>query len=91
MTGCAILNRVPAGFMLYVVVAAADSKIVLGPDDLSSHHQAAGVKAVLHECGLSAGMPDIGNVAREKRPRLAPVGHLSNPTWPIVGLTVSFR
>jgi len=36
--------------MLYVVVAA---KIVLGPDDLSSHHQAAGVKAVLHECGLS--------------------------------------
>ena len=33
--------------MLDVVVAAADREIVLGPDDLGSYLQAAGLKALL--------------------------------------------
>ena len=41
-------HRVPARLVLPVIVAAAERKAVLGPDDLRAHLEAGGLKRLLH-------------------------------------------
>ena len=60
--------------MLPVIVAAAEHKPVLGPDDLRADVEARGLEALGDGAGVERAMPDIGDVAGEQRPGLAPVG-----------------
>src|SRR5882724_13670026 len=41
VAGLALAHRVPAGFMLPMVIAAAQGEVLLGPDDLSARLQPA--------------------------------------------------
>ena len=67
-------HGIPAGLVLPVIIAAAQHQPVLGPDDLRADVEAAGVEALGHRRGVQRAVPDIGDVAREQRPGLAPVG-----------------
>lgn len=67
-------HRIPAGFVLPVIVAAAQHQPVLGPDDLRPDGKASGGEAFGHGRRVQGSMPDIGDIAREQRPGLAPVG-----------------
>ena len=67
-------HRIPAGFMLPVIVTAAEDQPVLGPDDLRPDGEARVRQAVGHGRGMQRAMPDIGDITREQRPCLAPVG-----------------
>src|SRR4051812_26719041 len=67
-------HRVPARLMLPMVMAAREREALLCPDDLAADLEARRRERLLHGAGMAAGMPDIGDRAREERPRLAPVG-----------------
>src|SRR5690606_30940331 len=69
----ALLYGIPAGLMLPMVVAAREDQLALVPDDLAAELEAAGGKAIADHAGKQAGMPDIGDVAREQGPCFAPV------------------
>ena len=60
--------------MLPVIVAAAERKPVLGPDDLGAYLEACRFQRLLDVAGIPAGMPDVGDRARKQRPGLPPVG-----------------
>ena len=66
-------HRVPAWFVLPVIVAAAKRKPVLGPDDLGANIEADRRQRILHHAGVTAGVPDVGDGPRKQRPGLAPV------------------
>jgi hypothetical protein len=59
--------------VLHVVVTAADSEIVLAPDNLHPYQQPDRLKTVLYDCGLGACVPHVSYIAREQRPRLTPI------------------
>ena len=60
--------------MLPVVVAAAEHQALLGPDDLAADGEASDLEALGDRRGLQRAVPDIGDVAGEQRPGVAPVG-----------------
>ena len=60
--------------MLPVVVPAPEHQAVLGPDDLGADLEAAGGQALGHRRRVQGAVPDIGHLAGEQRPGLAPVG-----------------
>src|SRR3982074_3938877 len=61
-------HRVPAGLMLPMIMAAAEGKPVLGPDDLRAHLEAGGLKRLPDLARMPTSMPDIGDRARKQRP-----------------------
>ena len=60
--------------MLPVVVAAAEHQPLLGPDDLAADGEAGRLEALGDGRRVQRAMPDVGDVAGEQRPGLAPVG-----------------
>src|SRR3981081_1916636 len=67
-------HRVPAGFVLPMIVASAERETVLGPNDLGAHLEAGGLKGLLDLARMPTSMPDICNRARKQRPGLPPTG-----------------
>src|SRR4030081_1800302 len=66
-------HRVPARLMLPMIMAAAEGKPVLGPDDLRAHLEAGGLKGLLDLARMPTRMPDICDRAGKKRPGFPPV------------------
>jgi hypothetical protein len=56
-----------------MIIAAREDELAFVPDDLGAQMKITSGQAVAHNTGKQAGMPDIGNVAREQCPGLAPV------------------
>src|SRR5258708_32339266 len=67
-------HRVPARFVLPMIVAPAERKPILGPDDLGAHVEAGSLKGLLDLARVPARVPDIGNRSGEQGPRIPPVG-----------------
>jgi len=60
--------------VLPVVIATAENEALLGPDDLRPDVEAYRHEALGHLCRVQRTVPDIGDIAGEQRPSLAPVG-----------------
>src|ERR1700716_1667701 len=67
-------HGIPAGLMLPMIMAAAEGKPVLGPDDLRAHLEAGGLKGLLDLARMPTSMPDIGDRSWEECPGFSPVG-----------------
>src|SRR5712672_521969 len=74
VAGPALAYRVPAGFVLPVIIAAAQGEVLLGPDDLSARMQPAGRQTGGNNVAVQSPVPDVGDIAGEQRVRLPPVG-----------------
>ena len=74
VAGLALAHRVPAGFVLPVVIAAAQGEVLLGPDDLSAQLQPAGRQIGGHDIAVQRAVPDIGDIPGKQRIGLPPVG-----------------
>src|SRR6476660_2928056 len=59
--------RVPARFVLPMIVAPAERKPILGPDDLGAHIEAGSLQGLLDLACMPAGVPDIGDRAKMLR------------------------
>ena len=57
-----------------MVVAAAQHQPLLRPDDLAADREAGGLEALGDRRRMQCAVPDVGDVAGEQRPGLAPVG-----------------
>src|SRR5690242_10746241 len=66
-------HRVPAGFMLPVIIAAADHQSLLRPDDLGADGKVLTDQTFGNRPGMQRGVPDIRDVAGEERPGGGPV------------------
>ena len=62
--------------MLKMIVAAAERVARLNPDNLRADLKPAGLQRIRHYTGELAGVPNVGDVALEEFPSLAPVGTL---------------
>jgi len=69
----AVADGVPTGFVLPMIVAPADRKVLLAPDDLRANIKFARPQAFGDLCAEEARMPDVTNVAFEVRPGRSPV------------------
>jgi len=58
----ALAHGVPAGFVLPVVIAAAQGEVLLGPDDLSAQHKPASRKTGGDDVAVQSSVPDIGDI-----------------------------
>src|SRR3982074_3382513 len=67
-------HRIPARLMLPMIMAAAEGKPVLGPDDLSAHLEAGGLNGLRDLGRVRTSMPDMGNRPRKQCPGFPPVG-----------------
>ncbi len=67
-------DGIPTRLVLPVVVASSDYEPLLGPDDLGADRKAVLLEALCNRPRVQRAMPDVGDPAREERPRLAPVG-----------------
>src|SRR5947209_2209231 len=67
-------HRVPARFMLHMIVAPTDDEMRLRPNDLTADMETACFKALGHDDRLRTGMPDIGNRSSKQFPSVPPVG-----------------
>src|ERR1700746_1406684 len=74
MTALALAHGVPAGFVLPVIIAAAQREVLLGPDDLSTKLQPASSQTGGDDVAVQGPMPDIGHVPREQRIGHPPAG-----------------
>src|SRR6267378_2660634 len=70
----ALAHGVPAGFVLPVIIAAAQGEVLFGPDDLSAQLQPAGGQAGGDDIPVQSPVPNIGDIPGEQRIRLPPVG-----------------
>src|SRR5258708_14742973 len=60
--------------MLPMIMAAAEGKSVLGPNDLRAHLEAGGLKGLLDFTRVPTRMPDICDRAWKQHPSLPPIG-----------------
>src|SRR5205814_1853143 len=74
VAGFAVAHRVPAGLVLPVIIAAAQSDMLLGPDDLGTQLKPAGCETGGNDLSAKRAVPNIGDVPGEERIRFAPVG-----------------
>jgi len=65
MTAHARAHGVPAGFVLPVVIAAAQCEVLLGPDDLSTQLKPAGGKVGSDDIAVQSPVPDISDTPGE--------------------------
>ena len=59
--------------MLPVIMAAAQGKVLLHPDDLGPDRKLTLLQRRGDFSGIQTGMPDIGHIAGKERKRLRPV------------------
>src|SRR5438132_11383621 len=74
MAGLARAHRVPAGLVLPVIVAAAQRKVLLGPDDLSAQLKAASSETGARDLAVQSPEPDVGDIPGKQCVCLPPVG-----------------
>src|SRR5262249_51055740 len=74
MTGLTFAHRIPTGFVLPVVVTAAQREVLLDPDDLSARHQPASSQIGGDDVAMESPMPDIGDIPGEELIRCSPFG-----------------
>src|SRR5947209_15719711 len=74
VAGLAVARRVPTGFMLPMVIAAAQGEVLLGPDNLSARLQPAAGKIGGDKVAVQRPVPDISDIPGEQRISLSPVG-----------------
>ena len=74
VAGLAVAHRVPTGFMLPMVIAAAQGEVLLGPDDLSARLQPAAGQIGGDNVTVERPVPDISDIPGEQRISLSPVG-----------------
>src|SRR5205823_9749051 len=70
----ALAHRVPAIFMTPMVVAAAQCKMLLDPDDLRPRRQSASRQIGADHTAMQRPVPDISDVSGKQRVGLPPVG-----------------
>src|SRR4051812_35797318 len=73
MAGAFLAHGVPAGLMPPVVIATADHKARLVPDDLRTNVETCCFQAVGHFAGMQSAVPNVSDVAGKERPCFAPV------------------
>src|SRR5271169_3094337 len=69
-----LTHRVPAGFMLPMVVATAQREVLLGPDNLRARLQPAAGETGGDDIAMHGAVPDIGDIAGKQRIGFPPVG-----------------
>jgi hypothetical protein len=74
VTGLTLAHHVPATFVLPVIIAAAQGKMLLRPDDLSTQLEPAGRQTGRDDIAVHRSVPKIGRISREQRIGLPPVG-----------------
>src|SRR6266446_8313635 len=74
VAGLALTHRVPADFVLPMVIAAAQGEVLLGPDDLSARLQPAAGQIGGDDVAVQGAVPDISDIPGEQRISLSPVG-----------------
>src|SRR6202022_4467235 len=74
MAGLARAHRVPAGFVLPVVVAATQGEVLLDPDDLRAQLEAASSETDGGDVAVQGPEPHIGGIPREQSIGFPPVG-----------------
>src|SRR5438874_12184894 len=74
VAGLSLAHRVPAGFVLPVIIAAAQGEVLLAPDKLGAQLQPAGGQTGGDDVAVQSPVPDIRDVSREQCIRLTPVG-----------------
>src|SRR6267143_6049964 len=62
VAGLALAHRVPTGFVLPVIVAAAQREVLFSPDDLSAQLQPAGRQIGGDDVAVQSPVPDIGDI-----------------------------
>src|SRR6266446_2320022 len=73
VAGLAVAHRVPTGFMLPMVIAAAEGEVLLGPDDLRTRLQPAAGQIGGDNIAVQRPVPNISDVPGEQRISLLPV------------------
>lgn len=68
------LDRVPAGLVHPVVVAAREHQPLFNPNDLGADGKAAGIQAGRDRGRMQGAEPDVGHLAGKERPDLPPIG-----------------
>src|SRR5438128_12556903 len=66
VAGLAVAHRVPTGFMLPMVIAAAQGEVLLDPDDLSTRLQPAAGQIGGDNIAVQRPVPDISDVPGEQ-------------------------
>ena len=74
VAGLSLAHRVPAGFVLPVIIAAAQGEVLLAPDKLGAQLQPAGGQTGGDDIAVQSPVPDIRDVTGEQRIGLTPVG-----------------
>src|SRR4051812_24494148 len=69
-----LAHSVPAGFVLPMIITAAQRKVLLDPDDLSAWLHPASGQTGGGDVSVQSPVPDIGDTPGEQRIRLPPVG-----------------
>src|SRR3569623_37418 len=67
-------DRVPAGLVLPMIIAAADDEPLLSPDDLGADSEPLTFQARRHRGRVQRPMPHVRDAAGKKGPRGLPVG-----------------
>src|SRR6267378_778275 len=62
----ALAHGVPAGFVLPVIIAAAQGEVLFGPDDLSAWLQPASSQTGGNNVTVQSPVPDVGDIAGEQ-------------------------
>jgi hypothetical protein len=57
-----------------MIIATAQREVLLGPDDLSTQLEPAGSQTSGDDVAVQRRVPNIGDIPREQRIRLPPVG-----------------
>ena len=73
MAYLALAYSVPTGFVLPVIIAAAQCEVLLGPDDLSAKQQPASGQIGGDDVAVQSSVPDIGDIPGEQRISIPPV------------------
>ncbi len=68
------LNCVPARLVHPVIISAAKNKMLFHPDDLSADREPCRDEAIADCSGMKPTMPNVCNIAGEKRPHFTPIG-----------------
>src|ERR1700720_3990280 len=69
----AFAHGVPAGFVLPMIIAAAQGEVLFGPDDLSARLQPASRQTGGGDIAVQSPVPNIGDIPGEQRIGLPPV------------------
>src|SRR5581483_5505951 len=74
MAGRSLSYRIETGFVLPVIIAAAQHQAGLGPYDLRPNQEAASIKTLGNGLRVNPRVPDVSDLARKQAPSFTPIG-----------------